>query len=631
MNVKGTHAASWGPSQPPYPDLMPTPFAHRHSRGSTLVLSLLCVTGLAIAAALTLQRITPRFQQASQAAAWQEARLAAESGIDVALVELEQNAIGFNDGTWTGWSQYSQASAAPTLSSAGASLLATLPASASGGTSSSGTSGSGTGSSGGGTGLVGSVLGTVGSLLGGGSSGPGNGAGNGQGNAYGQSAYKAAQLAKKSGVVIPAIPQTLSLTKSLLALLGNPVAVSPPIFLDNLQSASAGNRPTNVDVQLWAVYPTPNPYTRWYRLRSVATVALPPLATRTQDRLENDFRRFSLRHVREQLTYDDMGKPTNVPTPSTTRTTEVLVEPVLPFELAILTDQSLSLATSGVWAVDSYDSSNPNKSVLNGQYPGRLSPLAQANGNIATNAVRPANSPYGPVIAANGTLVRGAVATNGADDPATPVPESISGASKIDPTRVRSDFYRELRPLSRPTTGIFRLPPPPGQPFVAGSPSQPAFYLITKDLHEFSVVPPPLGGAGATVIMVNGDLSIPDGTISIAPNVQAQLFVAGNIDLFNRPINVGGLPAQLQIYGEDSQGAPRTLRAFGNASVTAAFYGPSYDVHLADNVEWFGAVAARSFEMLGGGTGGFHYDESLAIVGAPIGFRIARYVEDVRE
>ncbi len=38
-----------------------------------------------------------------------------------------------------------------------------------------------------------------------------------------------------------------------------------------------------------------------------------------------------------------------------------------------------------------------------------------------------------------------------------------------------------------------------------------------------------------------------------------------------------------------------------------------------------------SFEMLGGGTGGFHYDEALGVVGAPIGFRIARYVEDVRE
>ena len=60
-------------------------------------------------------------------------------------------------------------------------------------------------------------------------------------------------------------------------------------------------------------------------------------------------------------------------------------------------------------------------------------------------------------------------------------------------------------------------------------------------------------------------------------------------------------------------------------------YGPEHDARLSGSADWTGAVAARSFEMLGGGTGGFHYDESLAIVGAPIGFRIARYVEDVRE
>jgi len=155
--------------------------------------------------------------------------------------------------------------------------------------------------------------------------------------------------------------------------------------------------------------------------------------------------------------------------------------------------------------------------------------------------------------------------------------------------------------------------------------------LVTQDLHAFSVAAPPLGGAGAIVIMVNGNITVPDGTISLAKNVQAQVFVSGNIDFFDRPINLGGTPAELQVYGEDSRGAARTLSAFGNASITAAFYGPSFDVHLADNVEWFGAVAAKSFQMVGGGNGGFHYDESLCLVGAPIGFRIARYIEDARK
>ncbi len=234
------------------------------------------------------------------------------------------------------------------------------------------------------------------------------------------------------------------------------------------------------------------------------------------------------------------------------------------------------------------------------------------------------------VIAANGTEVRGSLGTNGADDPATSAHESVSGASKIDPGRVHDDFFRELRPLARPASGIFRLPPAPGEPFVAGTPSQPAFYLISQDMHAFDVSPPASDLAGAIVIMINGNLTVPDGAINIARNVQAQIFVSGNVDFYNRPINVGGFPAQLQIYGEDSKGATRTLRAFGEASITAAFYGPHYDIKLADNVEWFGAAVGKSFEMLGGGVGGFHYDEALALVGAPIGFRIARYIEDVR-
>jgi len=49
---------------------MLTPSTHRSNQGSTLLLALACIAGLAIAAALTLQRISPRFQQAAQAAAW---------------------------------------------------------------------------------------------------------------------------------------------------------------------------------------------------------------------------------------------------------------------------------------------------------------------------------------------------------------------------------------------------------------------------------------------------------------------------------------------------------------------------------------------------------------------------------
>src|SRR5689334_12940028 len=99
-------------------------------RGSTLLLSLVCISGLAIAAVYALRRVSPQFQMAAQAAAWQEARLAAEAGIDVALVDLEQNALGFNEGKWAGWQQYDAAGPPPTLSGVLNAAPSVLPISA---------------------------------------------------------------------------------------------------------------------------------------------------------------------------------------------------------------------------------------------------------------------------------------------------------------------------------------------------------------------------------------------------------------------------------------------------------------------------------------------------------------------
>ena len=82
------------------------PFRRRRN-GATLLLTLSCIAILTITAAFTLRRVSPRFFAASQFAAWQESRLAAEAGVDVALHELEVNAIGVDDSPWPGWQQNS--------------------------------------------------------------------------------------------------------------------------------------------------------------------------------------------------------------------------------------------------------------------------------------------------------------------------------------------------------------------------------------------------------------------------------------------------------------------------------------------------------------------------------------------
>ncbi len=548
---------------------------HSHRRhGTTAVLTMITISLLAIMAVYTLRKVGPKLRMAYQTAGWQESRLAAESGIDVALGELSKNAsLGASPKEWTGWKQ------------------------------------------------------------------------------------------EKNGIIGPALAATLNTINSILSALlgiGGSATVSDPIFLDNMKVSSPNGANAEVDVQLWAVQTNGKTNGRWFRIRSMGTCALPQPAYSAPDALDSSLRRYSLRNIRPQLRRNDVGQPMTVPMPNASRTIEVLVEPILPFELAIFTNDSMSLGTSGTWGVDSYDSRDPAKSNSDGTYPGRTSTKVGNHGNVASNRARPADSLYGPLISVNGTQVRGTIATNGGDDPRTDVRENIDGAGKIDPTLVRDDFFREMRPMARPTDGIMLAAPiseivntvtdvlsgllgggsntttTKSDPiFVAGKESSPNQYLIPGNLGAFRVSAPPLGTKGEVTILINGDLDVASGTITIPDNVTAQLFVRGNIDFHSNPINVSPSssrrPGNLQIYGEDSKGEPRSLKAYGDALICAAFYGPQYDVRLTSNVEWVGAVAAKSFEMAGGGRGGFHYDEALASVGTPIGFRIARYVEDVRE
>lgn len=505
------------------------------------MLCLVAIAALTSLAAFTLQRVSPKFRTAYQTAAWQEARLASEAGIDLAMAELNRNATGNAPGDWSGWKQ------------------------------------------------------------------------------------------ETGGLILPALSTTLN---TLLALLAPSAAMSEPIFLDNLNLSSGGGVSSEVDVQLWAVYPNTSTNGRWFRIRAMATCGLAPPAYAGPDSRDIALRRYSLRSVRPQLQQDDVGEPMHVAAPCVSRTIEVLVEPILPFELAILTDASLTLGTTGTWCVDSYDSRTTTKSNSDGTYPGKTSPKVQENGNIASNAGRPPSALYGPLIDANGTRVRGAVATNGGDDPATSLHENVADAAAIDAARVRDDFLREMKPQTRPTTGFFLPRPLLGGPFVTGPTSAPTKYLIGTDLGDFSVAAPPFGTSGAVIIMVNGNLDVVTGTIYLPPNVTVQIFVSGNIDFHSRPINAdlssNKRPASLQIYGEDSDGQPRTLVASGTAAICAAFHGPDYAVTLGGDVEWCGSVTAQSFQVPVGGSGGFHYDEALATIGAPTGFRIARYVEDVR-
>ena len=73
--------------------------------GSTLMVTLVTLAALSMMAAYTLRRVMPGMATAHQNVAWQEARVAAEAGVDIAMNDLLLNATGFQPGAWTGWQE----------------------------------------------------------------------------------------------------------------------------------------------------------------------------------------------------------------------------------------------------------------------------------------------------------------------------------------------------------------------------------------------------------------------------------------------------------------------------------------------------------------------------------------------
>src|SRR5437879_9651890 len=71
--------------------------------GSVLVWTVLVIAILSLIATETLRLVTAKYQNALQTSTWQEALLAAESGIDLAIVELRKSLYPRPNHAWDGW------------------------------------------------------------------------------------------------------------------------------------------------------------------------------------------------------------------------------------------------------------------------------------------------------------------------------------------------------------------------------------------------------------------------------------------------------------------------------------------------------------------------------------------------
>jgi hypothetical protein len=71
--------------------------------GSVLVWTVLTIGILSLIAVETLRLVTAKYQNALQTSTWQEALLAAESGIDLAIIELRKSLYPPPNNAWQGW------------------------------------------------------------------------------------------------------------------------------------------------------------------------------------------------------------------------------------------------------------------------------------------------------------------------------------------------------------------------------------------------------------------------------------------------------------------------------------------------------------------------------------------------
>ncbi len=76
---------------------------HSTKAGSVLVWTVVVIAILSLIAVETLRLVTVKYQNVLQTSTWQEALLAAESGIDLAIVELRKSLYPSPNHAWEGW------------------------------------------------------------------------------------------------------------------------------------------------------------------------------------------------------------------------------------------------------------------------------------------------------------------------------------------------------------------------------------------------------------------------------------------------------------------------------------------------------------------------------------------------
>jgi len=131
-------------------------------------------------------------------------------------------------------------------------------------------------------------------------------------------------------------------------------------------------------------------------------------------------------------------------------------------------------------------------------------------------------------------------------------------------------------------------------------------------------------GSGSTAVSLGGNAAI-----SISSGASLQIYAAGNIDIAgNGIVNSNTQPKNLEIWGTNTSSGGQTIKISGNGSLSAICYAPNAALEIkggGSSGSVYGAFVANTVTLTGNDA--FHYDESLAALGANNPFGITKWRE----
>jgi hypothetical protein len=333
---------------------------------------------------------------------------------------------------------------------------------------------------------------------------------------------------------------------------------------------------------------------QWLRVRAQGTTLVPGQRQISPDKLDNRLRRLGF--VR------DATLGVLVTKPQVTRTLEMIVRPVLPFQAAILTGEEMDVDDRRS-LVDSFDSSNPLYST-SGEYD---SGKRKAGGTVLTNS-----SDF--TFAGD---IHGDVGTNGG---------AVAPAARIR-GKIDNGFYQPTPVIAQPTSSGFA-----GGGILstltaaAGTLATPACYKLNALTGTLRIT----GGSqpGAVEVWVTGDIT---GNIQVDANVQAKVYVGGNLRMNGNSLRNDSRRAKnLQLYAlAPPAGQTRRIELSLSDDIHAAIYAPAHAVEFTGNGDFMGSIVAKSLEARGKAR--FHFDEALKHTAGPIiDYKVASWIEVVR-